>query len=129
MNPAEIADKVNEGMESLAPTFFVSETGAKTIDDLQREIVSTIEEVAGDPDEYSMWTVATNLISKVRAYLIVDAELPENPYEQVDGYRADIAYDDGDTDIVAEAAHYRAFSEGQQSMLAAGWRKVKEARE
>jgi len=124
MKPAQIADKVNEGMDSLAPTFFVSETGAKTIDDLQREIVSTIEEVAGDPDEYSMWTVATNLISKVRAYLIVDAELPENPFHITLGTAKLAPFEHG-----IQHGRREGYERCKKDVKAAGWRKVKEARE
>jgi len=120
---AQIADGVREGVDQM------TENTQKEFDlqILRQEIIQVIDEVVGDPDEYSLAKVADDLIAKVRAYLIVEnAELPGDPYKAIDGYRSDCAYDDGETDIVAEAAHHTSYSEAQQDMLAAGWRKVRE---
>ena len=90
--------------------------------ELQRGIADIIKEVAEDPDQYSMWAVATDLIAKVRDYLIDEAaEVPENPYQKTYHFiyvritRAEIA-----------ERLYEAYEKAQQDMLAAGYRKVRE---
>ena len=110
MNPAEIADGVREGIEQM-----------ETIDDLRQAIIANIEEVIGDPEEYDLGKVAGDLIARVRAYLIVDAELPENPYKKT-FYFNYVRITEAE---IAERL-YEAYEKAQQDMLAAGWRKVKE---
>jgi len=56
-------------------------------------------------------------VAEKRVLIDEDAELPENPYRE------------HPTITVHGIDVWRGYGEAQQDMLAAGWRKVKEARE
>lgn len=89
---------------------------------LRQEIIITLSELISlYPEEYDLSKVADGLIAKVRAYLIDEgAELPENP--QTEHYYAVLI---GDDLSLAAVTAREAFSDGQQFMLAAGFRKVR----
>jgi len=120
MKSAKIADGVREGMQRV--TGYTQAEFDRQI--LRHEIVKVLYEVLSDPDDYDYAKVADDLISKVRACLIEeDAELPRNPYEY--GQERLITL----LDSSLHAAKALSYLKAQEDMKAAGWRKVKEARE
>jgi len=113
MKPAEIAGKVNEGVKEMEH----SQSQKVPTITIRQYIAGMIEIISENPGQCNPGIVADDFIARVRAYLIVDAELPENPYREQP------------TILVHGIDVFRAYSHAQQDMLAAGWRKVKEARE
>jgi len=109
MKDAQIADGVREGMGEMDESAELKR--------LQEYMADRIEEYADYREELSLDFLVHDLIAKVRAYLIVDAELPENPYLATVASGSYTAYQNG---------KYYGYSEGQQSVVDAGFRKVRE---
>lgn len=108
--------------KAIPPEAYGGTIAMKTVDDLQREIVASIEELMGDPEEFSAYKTATVIIEKVRAYLVdEDAELPPNPYtEQAENFRHVHI-----NELKLVELKEDVYSEGQQSVVDAGFRKVR----
>lgn len=87
--------------------------------EIQQSIIDTLEAAVGGHIDHDLARlVVDGLIARVRAYLIdEDAELPENPYkgDHQGSFFQFSWWDMG-----------RAFLQGQQSVVDAGFRKVRE---